>query len=168
MGDGAGTFGPKMMDETFEFCAPVVGPLSKEEYLGALESFKLTEAFDINSRVYNIHVDPFEFNRVWYMTRPLAKHVGTCFGKEATGKELVQPPQANSFTFNEEGKVTQMTVGYVMDRRVGNTGGLGAAFGYFYGIGKPLPIPECQPYKRSKRFAFLNAINRFLGSMRKD
>ena len=36
--------------------------------------------------------------------------------------------------------------GYVMDRRQGNTGGLGGLLGPFYAIGKPLPFPEAQPY----------------------
>ena len=49
---------------------------------------------------------------------------------------------------------------YVVDRRQGNTGGLGGAFGYFYGTGNPLPIPECQPYKPSKRFRLLNLVGR--------
>ena len=32
------------------------------------------------------------------------------------------------------------TIGfYTVDRRQGNTGGLGGAFGYFYGTGNPLP-----------------------------
>ena len=48
----------------------------------------------------------------------------------------------------------------VVDRRQGNTGGLGGAFGYFYGTGNPLPIPECQPYKKSKRFALLGLVGR--------
>ena len=50
-----------------------------------------------------------------------------------------------------------------VDRRQGNTGGLGGAFAFFYGTGNPLPIPECQPYKPSKRFRFLN----FLGKIQK-
>lgn len=49
---------------------------------------------------------------------------------------------------------------YVVDRRQGNTGGLGGAFGYFYGTGNPLPIPECQPYQKSKRFRLLNLVGR--------
>ena len=49
---------------------------------------------------------------------------------------------------------------YVVDRRQGNTGGLGGAFGYFYGTGNPLPIPECQPYKMSKRLRLLNLVGR--------
>lgn len=52
-----------------------------------------------------------------------ATHTGPLLGKEATGKKLYFPPQANSFVFNEEGKIEQVTIGYVLDRRVGNTGG---------------------------------------------
>lgn len=54
-----------------------------------------------------------------------------------------------------------MTVGYVLDRRVGNTGGLGGAFAFFYGVGKPLPIPECQPYKKSWQFRLLGLAGNF-------
>jgi len=49
---------------------------------------------------------------------------------------------------------------YTIDRRQGNTGGLGGAFGYFYGVGKPLPIRECQPYKPSFRFRVLSLIGK--------
>lgn len=154
---GAGLEDPSCLAENFEFCAPVVGPLRKEAYLGALRSFDLLTAFpDMNQRYYNIHVDPFEHNRVWYFTRPTATHTGPLFGKPPTNTSLELPPQANSFVFDEEGKVNQMTIGYVMDRRIGNTGGLGGAFGFFYGTGNGFPIPECQPYKMSKRFRLFN------------
>lgn len=46
-------------------------------------------------------------------------------GKAATNKKLELPPQANSFIFNTEGKLKEITIGYVLDRRIGNTGGLG-------------------------------------------
>lgn len=162
---GVGTEDESVLAEDFEFCAPVVGPLNKAEYLGALRNFDLLGAFpDMNNRFYNLHVDPFEPNRVWWFTRATATHSGPLLGKPATGKKLELPPQANSFTFNDEGKVTQVTVGYVMDRRVGNTGGLGGAFAYFYGTGNPLPIPECQPYKKSFRFRAMGWMAR-LGKM---
>ena len=57
---------------------------------------------------------------------------------------------------------------YVVDRRQGNTGGLGGALGYFYGTGNPLPIPECQPYKRSKRFRLLNLAGRIGARLKGD
>ena len=45
------------------------------------------------------------------------------------------PPQAQSMTFNERGECTQLTIGYVMDKNIGNTGGLGGVFGIFYALG---------------------------------
>ena len=35
---------------------------------------------------------------------------------------MYSAPECCSYTFNEEGKVTSFTGGYVIDRRVGNTG----------------------------------------------
>jgi hypothetical protein len=128
----------------------------------------LLDAFpDMDNHFHNIHVDPFEPNRVWWFTRATATHMGPLLGKPATGKRLVLPPQANSFTFNEEGKITQVTAGYVMDRRIGNTGGLGGVFGYFWGTGNPLPIPECQPHRKSLRFRMLGLIGKLVKPMKK-
>ena len=50
---------------------------------------------------------------------------------------------------------------YTVDRRQGNTGGLGGAFAFFYGVGRALPIPEMRPYKPSKRFRLFQ----FLGKL---
>ena len=137
---GAGVDDPTILAENFEFCAPVVGPLPKDEYLGALANFDLLKAFpDMNNRFYNIHVDPFEHNRVWWFTRATATHTGPLLGRPPTGKRLELPPQANSFTFDQNGKVTQVTVGYVMDRRVGNTGGLGGGVCLFLWYGHAPP-----------------------------
>ena len=114
----------------------------------------------MNNNFHFIRVDPFEPNRVWWHTRARATHTGPLLGKPATQRKLSLPPQANSFIFNEEGKVTQVTVGYVLDRRVGNTGGLGGAFAYFWGTGNPLPIPECQPYRKSFQFRILGLLGK--------
>merc|ERR1712094_146450 len=45
--------------EGFEFCAAVVGPIGKEEYLAALGDFKLEESFDVNAQYHMFRVDPF-------------------------------------------------------------------------------------------------------------
>jgi len=50
-------------------------------------------------------------------------------------------PECCSYTFNEDGKVLSFTGGVVMDRRVGNTQGLGALFGILAAIGVKLPRP---------------------------
>jgi hypothetical protein len=156
---GAGVEDPTILADDFEFCAPVVGPIDKDEYIDALTNFDLLSAFpDMDNRFHNIRVDPFEHDRVWWSTRSVATHTGSLLGKEPSGKKVELPPQTNSFKFNKEGKIKEVTVGYVLDRRQGNTGGLGGAFGYFWAVGQPLPIPECQPYKKSKRFQLLGLV----------
>ena len=80
------------------------------------------------------------------------------FSTEPTGKELINPPQACSLTFDAKGLVTKYTIGVVMDRQVGNTGGLGGLYGILYAIGKPLPFPEAQPWKMSKRYWLFQAL----------
>merc|ERR1712113_94127 len=65
-------------------------------------------------------------------------------GIKATGKQVRCPPQAMSMLFDAEGKCYTLTVGYCMDKRIGNTEGLGAMFAFMKGVGKPLPFPEAQ------------------------
>ena len=55
--------------------------------------------------------------------------------------------------------------GQTADRRQGNTGGLGGAFGFMWAVGKPLPIPECRPYKPSLRFRLLNFVGNLAQKM---
>mmetsp|Transcript_32779 Transcript_32779/g.36695 ORF Transcript_32779/g.36695 Transcript_32779/m.36695 type:complete len:228 (-) Transcript_32779:74-757(-) len=144
--------GGKCLADDFEFVAAVVGPINKEEYLEALNTFQLEDSFDIEQNFFGFTVDPLQTNRVYFFSRQIAKHTGTDFmGAKADGKELILPPQTFHVDFNEQGLIKEVGF-YTVDRRQGNTGGLGGAFGYFYGVGKPLPFPECQPFKGSLRF----------------
>ena len=158
--------GGKCLADDFEFCAAVVGPIGKEEYLNALGTFKLEESFDIHPNHYGMFVDPLQPNRVWFFNRVTGKHVGKFMGAEPTGKEIIYPPQVHHMDFNEDGKLKEYGF-YTADRRQGNTGGLGGAFGFMYGVGKPLPIPECHPYKKSFRFRMLNFVGGFLQKLQK-
>lgn len=151
--------GGDCLANNFEFVAAVVGPLGREEYIGALQSFQLEDKFDITPNFYGFSVDPMQTNRVWFFNRQEAIQKDTFLGKEPTGEKLVLPPQTYHLDFNEQGQLVELGF-YTTDRRYGNTGGLGGAFAYFYGVGKPLPIPECQPYKPSKRFRLLNLLGR--------
>jgi hypothetical protein len=45
-----------------------------------------------------------------------------------------------------------------MDKRIGNTGGVGGIFGIFYAIGYGLPFPEAKPWKMSKRYRIFNTV----------
>mmetsp|Transcript_8629 Transcript_8629/g.25966 ORF Transcript_8629/g.25966 Transcript_8629/m.25966 type:complete len:260 (+) Transcript_8629:212-991(+) len=173
----AENFDESIYADDFRFCAPFVGGatpasaadpmpgMGKQQFLASLRAFDLLEAFpNMNNNYHFFRVDPFETNRVWFQTRATATHTGPLMGSEATGKRLELPPQAFSMTFNEEGQVTLFNVGYVIDRTVGNTGGLGGAFGFFWGTGNPLPIPECQPFTPSLQFRALNFLQSLLPS----
>lgn len=63
-----------------------------------------------------------------------------------------------SVTFNEAGLVTKYTIGYVMDREVGNTGGLGGVYGILYAINPNLlQFPEAQPWTPSPQYQIFQA-----------
>jgi hypothetical protein len=61
--------------------------------------------------------------------------------------------------FNDKGEATQLTVGYVMDRQIGNTGGLGGVFGILYAIGYGLPFPEAQPWQKSIQYDLFQKVS---------
>ena len=140
--------------DNFQFIFPVVGPLSKKEYLSTLRKFNLEKMFpNIDKGIYyNFYVDPYENNRVWFTARMRCCHTGSNSFGSATNINVDCPPQVNSLSFNEEGKVIKYTGGYITDRTIGNTGGLGGIFGILYAIGRPLPFPEARPYRKSWQF----------------
>lgn len=157
----------------FQFVAPVVGPLSREAFSEAFGSFKLGEAFpDGEPNYYNFHQDPFQPNRIFFATKFIGTNTGTIAGLlPPTNKRVESPPQVQSCTFNSKGEVTKYTIGYVMDKEVGNTGGLGGAYGIFYAIGYGLPFPEGQPWTPSPGYFLLTrgggAVTGLLDNLRK-
>merc|ERR1719506_2795202 len=154
-----------LLAESFEFIAPVVGPLPKEDYLRAVRSFGFADAFsDRGDGIFGQAVDPVTPDCVWFMSRFQGTHTGTLAGVEPTNIKVQLPPTASSVTFDANGKATKFTTGYVADRTQGNSGGLSALFGILYAIGKPLPFREAQPYKPSWRFRFF----RVLGNLRRN
>ena len=168
-----GSIDESIYADDFRFCAPFVGGptpaapgdpmpgLDKAAYLSALRGFDLLTAFpDMNNQYHRFYVDPFEPNRVWFQTRCFATHTGELLGKPATGKKLELPPQSFSMVFNEQGQVKVFNVGYVVDRTVGNTGGLGGAFGFFWATGNALPFPECEPFKGSLQLRGLGLLQK--------
>eukprot|EP00554_Chaetoceros_debilis_P009867 CAMPEP_0194104854 /NCGR_PEP_ID=MMETSP0150-20130528/5116_1 /TAXON_ID=122233 /ORGANISM="Chaetoceros debilis, Strain MM31A-1" /LENGTH=263 /DNA_ID=CAMNT_0038792507 /DNA_START=77 /DNA_END=868 /DNA_ORIENTATION=+ len=164
-----GVLDPSLWADDFEFCAPYVGPLSKERFLEAANGFQIYDSFsDFDNRYFGFNVDPIEPGRVWFMTRLRATNDGLgLFGKkEPTNKTVVLPPQMYSFLFNEDGSIRELTVGYPVDRRQGNTGGLGGMFGVFYGVGQGLPFPEGKPYQLSRRFRLFTKIGDLVSQMK--
>lgn len=153
-----------ILAEDFQFVAPIVGPLSKTEFLNAFGSFKVKEAIpDLKDNSW-FQVDPLEPNRVWFFSRATGTHTGTLNfgpGMPPTGKAVRMPPQAQSMLFNEQGQCYTLTVGYAMDKRIGNTEGLGGVFGIVKAVGKALPFPEGQRlYTPSLRFEAFERISK--------
>jgi len=144
---------PELVAEDFQFIFPVVGPLTKTQFIEAFSSFKVEEAFTGGNNYYGFNVDPMEPNRVWYFTRGIKTHTGVLnFGAmkmKPTSTTVVIPPQVMSMSFNKEGEMYKMTGGYCVDRTIGNTGGLGGVFGIIHAIGGSLPFPEGKPWKPS-------------------
>eukprot|EP00588_Corethron_pennatum_P014282 CAMPEP_0194275106 /NCGR_PEP_ID=MMETSP0169-20130528/8027_1 /TAXON_ID=218684 /ORGANISM="Corethron pennatum, Strain L29A3" /LENGTH=266 /DNA_ID=CAMNT_0039018489 /DNA_START=40 /DNA_END=840 /DNA_ORIENTATION=- len=158
--------GGACLAEDFEFVAQVIGPIGREEYLGALGTFDLEASFDITPNGFGFTVDPLQTNRVWFFNRVRATHTGTFMGAEPTGKEVVYPPQVQHIDFDAAGKIREYGF-YTADRRQGNTGGLGGAFGFMAAVGKSPPVPEFRPYKRSKRFRALLKFGDFMKRFQK-
>lgn len=132
------------MSDDFVFLGPVVGPLSKEDYLGTVGIFKVYDAFpDLDVRLSKFTQDPEQTNRYWGILRVSGTHTGVL----NAGSSVVQPtgnrmdvgPQAVSVTFGDDGKVTKYTGGYVVDYREGDTQEAGAMFAVMRSVGMPAP-----------------------------
>ena len=150
-----------LLADSFEFVGPVVGPLSKAAFVSAIGSVDIDAAFpDFQGQFYGFFVDPFDLNRVWYTARGEGTNTGPLppFAPTPTNKRLVNPPQVCSLTFDRRGLVTKYTIGYVVDRDVGTTGGLGGLYGVLYAIGRPLPFPEARPWRKSPQYAVFQAV----------
>jgi len=159
---------PSMLSPSFTFEGPVVGPLGKQEFVDAIGSVDFKAAFpDFQSEFYGFHVDPFEGDRVWYTARGRGKNTGPLvpFVPETsgTGKMVVNPPQVCSITLDHStGLITKYTIGYVVDRTVGNTGGLGGLYGILYALGRPLPFPEAKPWQKSIQYDLFQKVGGLL------
>lgn len=156
---------PDSLASNFKFEGPVVGPLEKTTFVAALGNVDFAAAFpDWKGQFYGFNVDPIDGNRVWYFARGEGTHKGPFPGPmEATGRRVVNPPQACSMTINEEGLISRYTIGYVVDRSAGNTGGLGGLYGILYAIGRGLPFPEAQPWTPSLPYVLFQKLGRAVG-----
>ena len=66
-----------------------------------------------------------------------------------------------SFIYNDQGQVTKFTGGYVVDKELGTSGGLGGLFGIKYATGRPFPFREGKAWKPSfgfRLFSFIGSI----------
>lgn len=169
--DGGGA----MMTEDFRFVGPVIGPLDKDEFIATKDTVDFFRSFpDATAGFHHFRVDPFDPARVWFTARASGTHTGEAvpgsdaallFG-EVSGKRFTSPPQACSLLFTPEGKVKQFTIGYVMDRCIGNTGGMGGFFGVLHAVGKTLPFEEGKSWAPSWGYALYVEVGRLFGRLR--
>lgn len=124
---------PTLLSDDFTFCTPIVGPIRKALFL---EKYAKNELDGVDPNFSNYRNDPFDPARVWVDLSPSA--VG-----------FQGPPQAMSFTFDEDGYCTRVTSGAVMDPLVGNAGGLGGPDGYRYATGRASPGIASRPLPRA-------------------
>lgn len=150
------------LSDSFIFEGPVVGPFGKEQFLDAISQVDFDLGFpDWKGEFYNFQVDVFEPERVWYLAKGEGTNTGPFPTKDlpATYKKVVNPPQICSLTIDSKtGLIKKYTIGYVADRKIGNTGGLGGLYGIMYAIGRPLPFPEANPWKPSLPYAVFQKI----------
>lgn len=158
VGIGTGDSGACLADD-FQFCAAVVGPIGKEQFLNALGTFKLEDSFDIHQNMFGFTVSPVQPNRVFWFSYSNATMIADFAGSKVQDvtEPLVFPPQCFHMDFDANGLVKEFGF-YTVDRQYGNTGGLGGAFGYFYGVGKPLPFREAKPFKPSLNYRLVQWI----------
>lgn len=136
---------PSLLASEFQFSGPVVGPLVKEEFVGALKTFDLKSFLpDLKTNSYCFEVDSFDPERVWVISRGSGTMTGPLvFGGKvvlpATGNVYRGAPEAVSLSFNEQGLCYRATAGYILDKEQGNTKGLGGIYGILEAIGSPIP-----------------------------
>ena len=135
-----------LLADRFEFCGPVVGPLAKPAFKQAMGGLRIADGLpDLQYNFRDLAVDPYDVNRVWYTSSPTGTHTRTLslFGNEyePTGRMWISPPERGSMTFDADGKCISLTGGYIMDRRMGNTEGLGGVYGLCDALGLPTPTP---------------------------
>ncbi len=132
IGSNMASVDPSLLAFSFTYMTPSLGPIGKKEFL---EYYAKEEFQDVDPRISNYRVDPYDPERVWVDLKPV-------------GAGYQGAPQAMSFTFDGDGFCTRITAGAVLDPTIGNGGGLGGPEGLRYARGQasnPLttrPLPR--------------------------
>ena len=94
---------PTLLSRDFTFYTPSIGPIGKTEFL---ENYAREEFGNCEPEFSHFRVDPYDPYRVWVDVKPV-------------GPGLEGPPQAFSFTFDDDGFCTRLSAGAVMDPSIG-------------------------------------------------
>eukprot|EP00892_Ulva_mutabilis_P010452 jgi/Ulvmu1/777/UM010_0151.1 len=123
---GIGGTDERNLSDDMIFRGPVVGPLTKDQYVAALSSFQVEEAFpDIQTNAFGYSIDPQDPYRVWFFTQTTGTHTGNfSFAGNTippTGGKIQNGTEANSIIWTPDRKVKYISVGYCVDRINSNT-----------------------------------------------
>lgn len=102
--------------DDFTYCGPYEGPLNKADFLETIAP----NMFGYNGGdpvVSHVRVDPYDPYRVWVDARASGEFENDEDGNG--GGTFVTPPQALSFTFDDDGYCTRITGEAVMDPSIG-------------------------------------------------
>jgi hypothetical protein len=128
---------PSLLSPDFIYVGPYIETLNKEEYIAAGKFFDLRRTFpDLDYRAHDFRIvdtDGNDSKSDIVTVRCTLRTVGTMRGElrlrnevlPPNGKKMVCPPEALTIKLDaNSGLVVQLCSGFVMDRLVGNTGGL--------------------------------------------
>ncbi|GAX22994.1 hypothetical protein FisN_15Hh109 [Fistulifera solaris] len=148
IGSNMASVDPSLLAQSFTYMTPSLGPIGKKEFL---ENYAKEEFQDVDPRISNYRVDPYDPERVWVDLKPV-------------GAGYQGAPQAMSFTFDGDGFCTRITAGAVLDPTIGNGGGLGGPEGLKYARGQasnPLttrPLPRLLARMKNDALAPLSGV----------
>ena len=99
---------PDLLSNRFTFCGPIMGPIYKKEFL---EVYAADIFGGAEPDMTHFRVDPYDPYRVWVDVRSS--------GQFEDGDIFETPPQAMSFTFDDDGFCVRITGDAVMDPSIG-------------------------------------------------
>ena len=134
---------PSLLTTDFQFSGPLVGPLTKDQHLRQSNVAGVKAALpDLELDAYNFEIDAFDPQRVWLILKSSGTQTKALIQDDRVVKEAPDAPagyesapEAVSVSINEKGLCYRVTTGYVLDKEVGNTKGLGGSLGLLEAIG---------------------------------
>ena len=167
-----GRSAPAILSEDFVYDACYESPKTKREYLDWFSSINIEGDFPFaRTRIVSdsMYVEwdskvRDQSYKVWctIQFRGTPSGDGLRMGRRqipATGVNVVSAPEVCSFTYNEEGKCTRISAGYMADHAYGNTKNRGGYHRIFNAIGHPLPKPHSLHKYLTDAFLFLLGVN---------
>ena len=144
---------PDLLTRDFTFSAPLVGPLTKDAHVRRSNAAGIKAGLpDLKVELYNFEIDAFDPERVWLILKASGTQTRAMLGPDgsvvkaapdgATAPRYESAPEAVSISLNEKGLCYRATAGYVLDKEVGNTKGLGGALGLLEAVGAGRPFFE--------------------------